>query len=190
MKKLFTCIVAIILGVGVSDAKDKFYLGGNLGFWNNDNALTVSIAPEFGYKINKAWSVGAPIGYSYVGSSEIDVSLFEISPYARWNCVKAGIVELFIDGGFDFGFGKVTTEYDMGNAAYPYKYTDTENFASVAIGLKPGITINLTDQFSLVAHFGFIGYKGVTESIDGLGLTTGFGIDLSNSVSFGFFYNF
>lgn len=190
MKKLVACIAAIMIGIGVSNAKDKFYIGGNLGFWYNDDAVTATLAPEFGYKINKAWSIGTQIGYSYVGSGDIDVSLFEISPYVRWNYVKAGIVELFVDGGFDFGFGAMTAEYDMGTVLYPYTYKETETIAAFGVGFKPGITINVTNQFSLVAHFGFIGYKGVTESAEDLGIKKGFGIDLTNSVSFGFFYKF
>lgn len=76
-----------------------------------------------------------------------------------------GIIRLFVDGEVGFSTTKLEEE--------PYRYDDRTN--GYSIGLKPGISLKLTDRCFLIAKFGFIGYRDdyVSEA------SNGFGIDLS-----------
>lgn len=53
------------------------------------------------------------------------------------------------------------------------------------IGFKPGISFNLTDNFALVAHYGFLGYRDKYNgnSVSGLSLK-------GNELSFSLYYCF
>ena len=54
------------------------------------------------------------------------------------------------------------------------------------VGLQPGFSVALTEKFSLVSKFGFLGYSDTAE-YDGV---NGFGLALTNMASFGFFVSF
>ena len=61
----------------------------------------------------------------------------------------------------------------------------TPTGAGFEIGFKPGISFNLTDNFSLVAHYGFLGYrtKYNGSSVSGLSLS-------GNEISLSLYYCF
>ena len=78
--------------------------------------------------------------------------------------------KLFIDGGISFGSVK-----DSGTI--------------FSMGLRPGIAISLTEEVSFVAHIGFLGFENFSPKGEGKS-GTNFGLDFSNSCSFGVYYNF
>ena len=167
MKKVFLLMMVVALGAVTANA--QWYAGGGLGFWNDSDAKTTvfEIIPEVGYNINSQWAVGTELGFAYQKEGDYKTNAFTVSPYARYTYLNAGKVNLFVDGGFSL-----------------IKEKDVD--AGFRAGLQPGVSIALTEKFSLVSKFGFLGYSD-TAIYDGL---NGFGLALTNNVSFGFFVNF
>ncbi len=171
MKKIL-CL-AIIAIASISASAQNWYLGGGISYDHTETegieSDVFTISPELGYTINEKWAIGATLGYTW----EKDVyNSFAINPYARYTYFKTenNLVNLFVDGGF--GVGIISPE--KGDSSTIWE-----------IGFKPGIALNVTEQFSLVAHVGFLGY----QDYDVLG--ENYGLNLSGSnISFGFYYNF
>ena len=165
MKKLFLTL-ALVLGVSIANA--QFFIGGQFGITHDDakDNTTFTIAPEFGYAFNDMWTVAGMIGYTHMDN----YNSFYIAPYARWTFFKRDFLSLLVDGGLGFSTGK-------------YKGADSVN--GFEIGFKPGISFNLTDNFALVAHYGFLGYRDKYNgnSVSGLSLK-------GNELSFSLYYCF
>ena len=161
----------------------QVYVGGSLGInaWSSQknagdrSETTFTILPEVGYNLNDEWAVGTVIGYvsdKWVGVNGISESAFTFNPYARYTYLKAGKVSLFVDGGVDF-----TT-------------ASKADWNELAIGLKPGLAVSLSDNISFVSHLGFIGYDVYNPDGDDNN-TSKFGLDLSgNNLTFGLYFNF
>ena len=179
MKKLFLLIAVAVVTL---TASAQVYVGGEVSFWrewqNAANKTTFSIMPEIGYNLDENWAIGTTLGYDYQYEKGVKYNAFEVAPYARYTFAKLGNVNLFVDGGFGF-------------ATYKYKHngvsSDSQNAWSV--GLKPGLSVNLTEKLSFIAHVGFLGYRDADEApIFG---QNGFGFNLDgNALSFGLYYNF
>lgn len=180
MKKLFILAAAALLSTSAF-AENKWYIGGNVGVWHDEtvDATAATITPELGYNLNDKWTVGGSIGYSYAGNDNIDNNSFVFYPYARFNYFHSGIVSLFVEGGLDMKFGRTDISGHNG---------DTSAFCGICI--KPGITVNLNDKFSLVAKLGDFGFHLANDAAEAAGMHKGYGLDLYNSVAFGFYYNF
>lgn len=185
MKKLLLLAAAAIISLGAA-AEDfdldmsKVYVGGNIGVWHNQGNKTTSatILPEVGYNINDTWTVGTQIGYQYIGDKHAHNNSFVFTPCARWTYYKAGMVSLFVDGGVDFY---------LGNTAWDGGHSDAS--VGFGVGFKPGVALNVHKNVSVVAHFGFLGYKGANDAGKEF-YPQGFGFDFSNALNFGFYYNF
>lgn len=165
MKKL---VLTLVLVFGMLTANAQFFVGGQFGLtYDTDTEnTTFRIAPEFGYAFNDAWTVAGTIGYTHMDN----YNSFYIAPYARWTFFTKDFLSLLIDGGFGFSTGK-------------HKGFKAEN--GFEIGFKPGIAFNLTEEFSLVAHYGFLGYRNQYNgnSVSGLSLS-------GNDLSFSLYYKF
>lgn len=181
MKKLF--LLAALFMATIS-ASAQFYTGGALGFSRNatDNITNVIIAPEVGYTFNDKWSFAGVLDYTYNYNSGTSTNIFEISPYARYNCASLASDKLkfFVDCGVGFGVQKVT-HYDAGFVYH--------------IGFKPGVAYALNDHYSLVAHLGQLGWEGATDKVidaGGMARVNKFTWNIFdwNAVSFGFYYSF
>jgi len=172
MKKL---VVVVMVGVAsITATKAQFYVGGGLGFWHEPTYSTSFwIEPEAGYSFNERWTIGLSIGFEhityyepYIIKKKYTKYFFYASPYARFNYFSTDKIKLFLDGvvgistGFpaDFGFQVI---------------------------VRPGISINLTDHFTLIGTFGALGYRQSYRNT-----RDGFGLDLSNSLRVGFYYSF
>lgn len=180
MKKLFSLIAVAFVAMSVNA---QVYVGGSLGInaWSSQknagdrSETTFTILPEVGYNLNDEWAVGTVIGYvsdKWVGVNGISESAFTFNPYARYTYLKTGKVSLFVDGGVDF-----TT-------------ASKADWNELAIGLKPGVAVSLSDNISFVSHLGFIGYDVLNPDGDDNN-TSKFGLDLSgNNLTFGLYFNF
>lgn len=168
MKKLI--LAAIIALFAVSANAQKYYLGGSLGFWRNSDEKTTSftIAPEIGVNVSNRVAIGLGIGYGYADIDGSSVNTFTASPYARYTCCTLGPVKLFLDGGVDFSLlsGSGETYYAWG------------------VGIKPGVSFDLNDKFSILAHVGFLGYRNVDSEVQELyeitGFNSGWGLNFSS----------
>ena len=184
MKKMLAMAVAAIMSL--TAMADDFYAGGSFSIWRNSTKkLTeVSILPEIGYKLNEDMSLGMTIGYEHDELGEDDdkviVNMFDIAPYLRYNYFQFGKVALFVDGGFGIGAGSSRFHGEGSDTAVKWN-----------IGFKPGVAFNVNEKFSVVAHFGFLGYEGVNDHAKAAGFDEGFGLKFSgNNMALGFYYNF
>ena len=180
MKKIFSVIAAAFVAMSVNA---QVYVGGSvsLNAWSSQklagdkSETTFAILPEIGYNLNDEWAIGTVIGYvsdKWTGVNGISESAFTFNPYARYTYLKAGKVSLFVDGGVDF-----TT-------------ASKADWNELAVGLKPGLAVSLTDNISLVSHLGFIGYDVLNPDGDDNNVSK-FGLDLSgNNLTFGLYINF
>ena len=179
MKKFF--VLAVVAVIAVSAAAQNWYVGGAFGYAHETKEVDMdganvkvksdifTIAPELGYNIDDNWAVGATLNYTWAKDA---YNRFAISPYARYTYFRTdnNLLSLFVDGGVGLGYLKP----DGGDSKCTWE-----------IGFKPGLAINLTEKFSLVAHIGFLGYKDLKEA----GKTYGVNLD-GNDITFGFYYNF
>jgi hypothetical protein len=171
LSAIFT--MAIVLSANAQE--HKWFIGGAAGYWSAKNSgfktTIITVAPEIGYNVTNNFAVAASLGYSNVKRGDyFKADGFIISPYVRYTFLKSGILSAFFDGGGAFGLG------------------DIKGFQA---GIAPGIALSLTDRFSVVAHFGFIGYNNGKDIGNYAEAGKGFGIDLSGYQSqLGFYYSF
>lgn len=118
---------------------------------------------------------------------------FTVEPYVRASYAKMGPVRLFVDGGFAFATYKDTYSAGVGSSSESVS-DDARN--AWQIGFKPGIALDLNEHFSFIAHAGFLGYrhsdpKKYNSALEDGIYGNGWGFDFkSNSLTFGFLYNF
>lgn len=179
MKKLFVMAVMAIAAMSASAA--DWYTGGQITFGRTTESISgtkttqVTILPELGYNINDRVAIGSSLGINYRKQGGEEKTVFKVNPYLRYNYFKYQRVNLFVDGGVDVGMGKAD-----GDFAVEY-----------GIGLRPGVTFNINDKFSLVAHVGFLGYQSGNNAAKRNGAPENWGFDLNtNNLLLGFYYNF
>lgn len=182
MKKII--LMAVMSVMTLTAAAQNLFVGGSIAAWRNhdDKVTTITIAPEVGYNLNSNWAIGTVLGWTNIHRSEITGNLVDFDPYARYTFFKKGMVSLFVDGGVDLGFGKVS-----------YDGEDSDTAVKYGIGFKPGIALALNDRCSIEAHAGFLGYRGTNDAAKDLldSHYEGWGFDFSGyNLSFGFYYNF
>lgn len=184
MKKIMMTLAAVAVAATMNA---QVYLGGGIGFQTSSqdgNSETYfKIMPEIGYNLDENWAVGITVGYgenkTTVKNNGVKVSekvkAFEIAPYARYTFAKFDKVNLFVDGVVDY------THTDFAG--------DKNN--TFAVGLKPGVAVNLNEKLSFVAHVGFLGYENSKDDYEGAKAVNTFGVALDgNDLSFGVYYNF
>lgn len=175
-------LLTAVLGLAGLAASAQAYVGGTVGAWrdNSEKMTQIAIMPEVGYNLNNKFAVGTTIGWEYRHKTDINTNLFQFNPYARYTFFKSGIVGIFCDGTVGFGVGKTS-----------YKDYDSDTACTWQIGFKPGVSLALSDRFSVVAHLGLIGYKGANDAAKASGYHEEWGLHLTgNDLSFGFYYNF
>lgn len=168
MKKLI--LAALIAIFAVSANAQKYYLGGSLGFWRNDDTKTTSfnIAPEAGINVSDRFAIGLSIGYGYADYDGSSLNTFAASPYARYTCCTLGPVKLFLDGGADFSVLSAS-----GDKYYAW-----------GVGIKPGVSFDINEKFSILAHVGFLGYRDVDSEVakefSKVGFNKGWGLNFNS----------
>lgn len=197
MKKV---ILSALVAVASLAANAQIWVGGEVGFnatKTSENgtkygaAARFNLLPEVGYTLNDKFDIALTIGIShanangdyYEGSQNFDEvwgeyadfnrNAFTINPYVRYKFAKTGDFTFFVDGGFSY-------------TMIHYSHVD-DNANQWALGFKPGISYNLTDKVSLVAHVGDLGYafykRGDIKS-------NAFDMGISNNISFGAYVSF
>lgn len=171
-------MVIILIGIVSLSAAAQIYIGGaiGLGYDIDEEAVDFSISPEFGYNFNNKWAVGGSIGYSYTGEYELNILVLQ--PYARFTFARMANDKLhfFCDG--TIGAGLIVENNDDPGIIWN-------------IGLKPGISYDINNHWSLMAHLGFIGYNGADDNAKYYGARNKIGLDISSlNLSFGAYYSF
>lgn len=172
MKKLFLLFFVVCVAISVNA---QLYVGGSLSTWINETTTTetttIKFLPEVGFSVSGRWAFGTVLGYTRKDvDSKVTTETFEFAPYARFSFYRTELVRLFVDGGFSFYSSEV------GKADPEYTYS---------AGLQPGVALDLSEKVSLVAKFGFFGYRQYGEEEDAYG----FSID-GNGLSLGVYYTF
>ena len=175
MKKIILSLFIVFSVVAVN--AQNFYVSGSFSWWHDgdQDLTTFQLVPDFGYNFNDKWSLGVELGYGHYRDAG-KANAFAISPYTRFTFFQKNIIRLFVEGGIGFSTYKVK---DAGDA--------TNGFM---IGVKPGIYVDLTDHFSLVAKYGFLGYTDDYAMIgNGMQSIGGMNFDPS-TLQFGLHYEF
>ena len=184
MKKF---LLTFIIALTAMCAQAQVYLGGSVGLavfssGNQDSEVGFRLLPEVGYNFNNTWSVGAVVGYEQGNFSMLgnqlsytkNTSAFQFSPYATWSFFRTNRVTLFLDMGLGFTTGEV----------------QNVSFTALNIGVKPGVSVGLTDHLKIKLTAGFLGYESIDPEGDFNGVHA-FGFDVNgNNIQLGLFYTF
>ncbi|MBR5332847.1 MAG: porin family protein [Muribaculaceae bacterium] len=185
MKKFF---VAAFIAITAMAANAQSWVGGSFGLnfstpKGGETEISLAISPEYGYNFNDKWAIGIALEeeVSFVG--DYDVNVVTLEPFARYTFAKAGIASFFVDGGIGFGCEYTNYEGEMlDNSAWGF-----------SIGFKPGVKLAVTENISLVAKLGFLGYKRFEAPEDYPGAYSydsfGLGVD-ADALSFGMYWSF
>lgn len=161
MKKV---ILVLVLAMMAFTAKAQLYVGGGLSFIGNGAGASFTIAPEVGYNINDNMAVGGSIGFG-LDAEELTLS---VDPYFRFYFAEIGPVRFFGDAHFNYTFNHITEPGEP-----------VMNVSTWGIGVRPGLAVNLTDNWSIVAHVASLGYYGGK-----------FGFTLNTGCTLGVYYCF
>ncbi len=172
MKKVFMSLAVALVSVCASA---QVYVGGTVGISSNkigdgDSKVAYKFLPEIGYQFNQQWSAGIEFGLQKGDPCKIEKvgesTTYIVAPYVRYNFVNSKLFDVFVDGTVAYGnISKV----------------DADLFE---IGIKPGVALNLSDKFSLISQFGFLGYRAYSPKVGSTSST--FGLDLDgNNIQFG-----
>jgi len=159
------------------------YIGGSIGFGVSNTQIagkirnggttttTFGIAPEFGYNFNEKVAVGMSVGAQNTSVMRRDnITDISVDPYFRYKVGKAGP--------FTF-FGDVVAEWES-------TITGGESSSSYGIGLRPGVSVDLSKNWSAAATTVLLSHKyWANEEIS----QTQFNI-APCQLSVGFYYNF
>ncbi len=175
MKKIFASLVVLFVSVAVNA---QVYVGGGIGFSNVENTAddskvtTFAIKPEIGHKLDSKWDIGTTFNFEYAKEGDYKATSFAVAPYVRYNAFKVGAVTFFADASAEIAALKV----DGG-----------DSYSGWSIGIKPGVSVDVTKKLSFVAHAGHIGYFD-TEEINNL---KGFEAGISTeNLTFSLLWNF
>ena len=172
MKKLFLLFFVVCATVSVNA---QLYVGGALSAWMSETktaeTVTVKFLPELGFSISNRWAFGSVLGYTRKGvDGEITSETFEFTPYARFFFYRTELVRLFVESGFSI---------------YSNKTGKADPEVTLSTGFKPGVSFDLSERVSLVAKFGFLGYRQYSEDHYDFGFSAE-----GNGLSLGVFYTF
>lgn len=195
MKKIMMMAALMFATVAASA---QVYVGGGIGFGTSkeahaegtdvDSRNTFYITPEIGYNLSDDFAVGIGLGYNYSKKGDRKTNGFSIEPYARWTFAKWERVSLFLDGGIGYGFDKDKTTTDLGNGKTVSVEQKTSQFY---IGIRPGLKVNLTNQFALITKVGWFGWTCTMPDGDNMKNGSDFGLNLNGeNLSFGLQYTF
>lgn len=161
MKKVFMTLAVVFMAMA---ANAQVWMGGSFGLTSEKetNASTpvinYSIAPEVGFPIAEKFDLAVGLryaGYSWIHKQDnlkygATSSSIAVQPFLRYKAINCGKVGFFIDGGFEYGYGVVTTA--LGN------HVEKDNTNHFMVGLKPGISFAASDNIVFAARIGSFGY--------------------------------
>ncbi len=178
-KLLLSVVIAIIsvLTPAIADAQ-VVTIGGSASYWRNykDDHTTFSIAFDANHGLSERWLIGLNAGFKLNREEGVSAHALTLNPYLRYVYFTHGILSLYMDG--TVGFANEHIKGRSGNAF------------GLEVGLKPGISVRITDRAWFAAGLGFIGYRHSKYAESALG-DRGFGVDFSSTaLSFGFYYAF
>lgn len=150
-----TRVLAIVIGMTfivfcTQHATAQWFVGGSLGYHSESSADLLHFSPEVGYSFNPHWTVGLSTNLQnltrqvkildltdhYITGKRSDFYCF-LNPYVRYTFLRMDRLSFFADAAASFD----------ANHGFHVNYA----------GFRPGLSYQLTDHFTAVAHLGFIG---------------------------------
>lgn len=194
MKKF---LMMVALAVTTLSANAQVYIGGGVSFHSTkpqsyegvdvDTKTSVAILPEIGYKLEDNLSIGIGLGYSHTKNGYTKYDAFSIEPYIRYTFAKWNNVSFFGEGGFGYEHTKNAVEKENGNT----KVETSTKENTWYIGVRPGIAVDITDNFTFLTKIGWLGYQSSKLDVDKAKASSDFGLDLSGeNIQFSLVYNF
>ena len=171
MKRILFLCMTVLVAVAVNA---QCYLGGTFGIsasrvsvdGDSDSGVELAIVPEFGYQINKTFTVGAMLGISYA-SAGADVTTLSIAPFGRATFARVKIVDFFADL----------------QIAYNHSWLNGYSADGFGIGICPGLKVKVSDKVDLLARTTLLQYSYM-DDVNAIGFSIGGGFN------FGVAYNF
>jgi opacity protein-like surface antigen len=170
---------------GMGFANGDVFVSGSIGFSSTSSgdfdSNTFTIAPRVGFFVSDNIAVGARLGYtSNTDFAETKTNTFEIGGFGRWYATPASQFSLMVELGVDYRSSSV--EPDGG---------EESKVNGFGIGVRPGISYFLSDNWAMEAMIGELGYETSKPDADGAESTDTFGLNLNlESISFGVIYKF
>ena len=219
MKKKIIALVALLACFAMG-ASAQVYVGGSLGFTSSklstgghdQDGSSFKLLPEIGYQLDQDISIGVQIGYSHgyaafgsltvtdikaamntgistmmdIYEDDYKLNSFTFAPYVRYTFARYGQVNLFFEGSVGYSNVKSDdTPNTNGNATGSETKLDV-----VEIALRPGISFQLSDNVSLLAKLGSVGFMQAKEKESDMKITR-FGLDMdSYNLLFGVNFHF
>jgi hypothetical protein len=189
-------LVSGTLIFGGSQSKESF---GGTSVDGTKNT-TFEIGPGIEYFLTDVISAGAEIGFS--SYKEVDknpgggldetidkTSITTITPFASMYFINEEKFGLFCKLGVGFGFGKNVYEEKTGNTSVSVE----TKLSSFEVGIRPGITVHLSERFGMSATFCGLGFHSTKSKRDIGGNTledksSEYGFELIPSLGFGIYF--
>ena len=182
MKRFFQLLVLLAFVSVSASAQGNLFVGGQLSFSSNDLNNSFKLLPNLGYRINEHMVIVGRVGFTS-GTTDKDLitetksSGFELGAELRYGWMSGDNVFWFFAPGVNFGSSK-ETENDVD--------TKSTNFG---IALRPGISYQMSDRWSVTSHFGRLAYDSKKDEGEDAFNTFGLNLNLDN-IDFGLSFHF
>lgn len=219
MKKKIIALVALLACITMG-ASAQVYVGGSLGFTSSklstgghdQDGSSFKLLPEIGYQLDQDISIGVQIGYSHgyaafgsltvtdfkaamntgisttmdIYEDDYKLNSFTFAPYVRYTFARFGKVNLFFEG--SVGYSNVKSDNTPG--ANGNATGNETKMDAIEIALRPGVSFQLSDNISLIAKLGSLGYMQAKEKESDMKITR-FGLDMDTyNLLFGMNFHF
>lgn len=197
MKKIALTSFLAVFAVSAANAATTHFVGGSAEIaTGKDHASLLSVAPEFGWKMDSNWDLGVAAHFG-VDHKELqreygldgETYAYGAGAFARYKVGQLGGLKLLLKGSADVDF--VTYSPDEG---------DSETATSINAAIIPMVTYDISESFTLYANLNFLGvYAGYNFKNDNLDIDKDWFVgafgdadNVANTGDFqiGFTYNF
>ena len=189
MKKM---ILTALVAVASLSANAQVWVGGEVGYSHQRTTIdkveigksnNFNLLPEVGYKLDDKMAVGIALGFNHSKQGDVKSTGFSVAPYFRYTFVKWNNVGLFADA--QFAYENLKDEDVQGGQKVENK-TNTWSH-----GIKPGVSVDLTENVTFLAKVGWLGYRSSKPDGDGMKASSEFGVDADlTNLSFSMLFNF
>ncbi len=157
----------VFVGGGFNLSTNKIKETYNSDTQEGDKTLSFSFFPKVGYFINNNIALGVGLGIStykvttpsttYDPEEVYTENSWAFGPFARYYYARTGNFSFFGEGIIGFGGGKSKNTIGSNTTEGPKLFT-------IAVGVSPALSYNLSDKVSLEAKLGGITYSSASST--------------------------
>lgn len=196
----------ISMGTGSDESGSSYKILPEIGYKFSDQmSFGVSLGYLKGYAalgsfdVNDIKALGGAListaaDLSSSDSNDMSLKAFRIAPYLRYTVFESGMFQFFIDG--VVGYSSIKADAQKlgkkagGDSGLGNINMKDRTVTGLEMCIRPGIAVNLNDNFSLFAKIGSLGYQTLKLKDSDFKLTRiGFDLD-SNNLLLGAIYYF